>query len=150
MPKKTKTTPKATKSSDKMSQLIETIVEAAGISEQITSLTAKLEDLKQTIRQHAVPLIKDGENNVKIDTELGKCVVSMMRDHLVMAPGGDAEVLKLTLQPELWNTFFVMKPAFRTTATDAWLRLNEEQRAQLGSPVPFELAPRAAQVKLPK
>lgn len=130
--------------------LQETIVEAAGVAKQIEELTVKLEALKSAIRDHALPLIGSDQNSLTIDTDLGKCHIVKVKDHLVFAPGVEADVLEKNLPEELFNLLFVKKPQLRPTATDAFLRLTDEQRIQLGEPAPFLMAPRQAQVRLPK
>lgn len=130
--------------------LVDAIVDAAAINEQVLALQAKLESLKSTIRKLAIPYIEKGKTSVYIDTPIGKCHVVLVKDHLTLAEGVDAEVLQITLPGDLFNTFFAMKPALRPIATEAWKRLDDDQRTLFGLPCPFVLAPRAAQVKLPR
>lgn len=131
-------------------QLQDAIVEATALSKQIEEMTLRLETLKSAIRDHALPLMGPNQNSLAIPTELGKCHIVKVKDHIVIAPGVDADVLKHTMPDELWNVFFVMKPQLRGTAAEAFLRLNEEHRQQLGDPAPFVMMPRLAQVRLPK
>ena len=141
---------KKAKQSEKLGDLKSNIMAAARLAEQIAVLSASFELLKEQIRAAALPMIADGENHVKIETDLGECMVSRVKDHIAIAKGVDPEVLQLTMPSDLWNTLFVMKPVFRATAGDAWLRLKEEQRATAGDPCPFFMAHRQAQVTLPK
>lgn len=129
--------------------LQDTILEAAALSEQITSLTVRLEGLKDKIRDDALSIM--GElNSIAIDTDLGKCHVVRVKDALTVAPGFDADVLKKTLPRDLWNLFFMMSPQLRGTAGEAYQGLTEHQRGQLGETDPFVFVPRKAQVRLPK
>ena len=130
-------------------ELQDTIVEAAALSEQITTMTAKLEGLKDRIRADALSIMGN-LNNIAIDTDLGKCHVVKVKDQLVLADGFDADVLQKNLPEELWNLFFVPVPQLRGTADMAYKSLTKNQRKQLGEVDPFEFAPRKAQVRLPK
>lgn len=126
------------------------IVEAAKLAAEIDKMTAALDVLKSAIRDHALALMGPEQNSLAIDTELGKCHVVKVKDHLVITPGVDADVLRHTMPEDLWNIFFVEKPQLRGTASEAFMRLNEEHRSQLGDPAPFVMMPRLAQVRLPK
>lgn len=126
------------------------IIEATKLSLEIDKQVAALEALKGAIRDNVLAMMGPDQNSFAIDTKLGKCHVVKVRDHLVIAPGVDADVLQKNMPEDLWNVFFVQKPVLRGTATEAFMRLNEEHRSQLGDPAPFVMMPRLAQVRLPK
>lgn len=131
-------------------ELQETIVEASELATEIDKMNAKLETLKGAIRDHALSLLGDDQNSLTVDTKLGKCTIAKVKDAFVLSPGFEAAVLKKTMPKALWDTFFMMVPQLRGTAGDAFLRLNEKQRRELGDPTPFEFKERQAQVRLPK
>lgn len=128
--------------------LRDAVVQATELLSTVNELTARLEELKATIRTLAVPLIASGENNIEIETDAGTCMVALVRDKLALVEGFDPEVLRHTMRERDWNVFFLMKPALRSTATDTWLVLNKAQRRALGDPPPFVLVPGVPQVRL--
>lgn len=124
------------------------VLQATQLLSAVNEMTARLEELKATIRAMAVPLIVEGENNVEIETEAGVCMVALVKDRLALVEGFDADVLRHTLKEKDWHTFFVMKAVMKTTATDTWTALTRSQRRVFGDPPPFVLVPGVPQVRL--
>ena len=139
-----------TKSNSKAIKLESAILYAAKLARHVAQVTAAFEEAKAAIRELAIPMIPEGENNVKIESSLGTCTVALVKDQLALASGTDAEVLQYIMPDDLWHTFFVMKPVLRSTATEAWMALPEDRKISLGDPCPFKFKPRQAQVTLPK
>jgi len=141
---------KTEKAESKAIKLETAVAYAYKLAKHVKEVTAALEEAKAKIRELALPMIAEGQNNVKIETSLGICTVALVKDQLGLIEGMDAEVLQYTVPDDLWNTFFVMKPVLRSTAHAAWMSLPEDRKIAMGDPCPFKLNPRQAQVTLPK
>ena len=126
------------------------VAEAVQIVSQIEDLTERLNELKDIIRNEALPAIPRGANNTYVETSVGRCQVCIVKDQLVLTKGTDPMVLKASLPRQTWKTFFIMKPVIRRTAADAWAAMSMKARSRLGEHSPFALRPRLAQVKLPR